>query len=378
MVRRRAVGSRTVNSPPVHFLARTGRPWPADDERFVVRNSLPDRLDSAAAQRHNDSMYSWLAAGGIRLLALGLLATPALAEWQRDEHTLAWGHDTNVFWRFSYDPAKGKPFFHPLAPGGGTPLTNFRPADHPWHYALWFSWKYINHPNDNTRVNYWEENSAGHAQGKTRWDPPAIETQADGKATIRLKLRYVNPAGATDLTELRELRVSAPAVDGGFTIDWQARFTAGEKDLVLDRTPMPGEPGGQVNGGYAGLSVRMAPLPLTMSVVTTSGPVERFVRNRARPNAAAIACNFSDGSRDLGSLAVFSDPANSTGDAAWYIIDSTQMPVVCQALLAPQPRSVPAHGEFTLRYRISVSPTARTQASLDAAQRSWLDPRGSP
>jgi hypothetical protein len=307
------------------------------------------------------------------LLVLGLFQSAAFGEWQRDDKSLAWVSGTKVFWRFSFDPSKGKPFFHPVAPGGNTPLTNFKPADHPWHYALWFSWKYINHPNDGSHVNYWEENrTTGNAQGKTRWDPPTIETQTDGRATIRLKLSYVNPSGATDMTELRELQVSAPTADGGFSIDWLARFTVGDKDLVLDRTPMPGEPGGAVNGGYAGLSARMVPLPVTMSVVTTGGPVERFVSNRARPNAAAVTCNFSDGARDIGGLAFFTDPANTGGDASWYIIDSKQMPFICQALLAPKPRSVPAHGEFTLRYHIGVSPKAWTQAELEAGQKEWL------
>jgi hypothetical protein len=314
-----------------------------------------------------------LRAASVGFLATGFFQTAALGEWQRDAKSLAWVNGTNVFWRFSFDPAKGKPFFHPLAPGANTALTNFKPADHPWHYALWFSWKYINRSNDATHVNYWEEDKAGNAQGKTRWDPPTIETQPDGRATIRLKLRYVNPSGETDLTELRELQVAAPAADGGFSIDWLARFTVGDKDLVLDRTPMPGEPGGAVNGGYAGLSARMVPLPVTMSVVTTTGRVERFVSNRARPKAGAVACNFSDGGRDLGSLAFYSEPANTGGDAPWYIIDSRQMPFICQALLAPKPRPVPARAEFTLRYRIVVSPKAWTQAALEASQKEWME-----
>jgi len=252
-------------------------------------------------------------------------------------------------------------------------LTNFRPSDHPWHYALWFSWKYIDRPGPTGHVNYWEEDSAGQAQGKTRWEPPTIETQADGRAIIHLKLTYVNPSGEVDMTEFRELLVSAPAADGGFSIDWLARFTVGNHELVLDRTPMPGEAGGRVNGGYAGLSARMAPLPVRMSVVTTDGPVERFVSSRARPHAAAVACNFGDGSRDIGSLAFFSDPSNTGGDAAWYIIDSRQMPFICQALLAPKPLSVSAHSEFTLRYRVAVSPGVWTQTALQTGQREWLE-----
>jgi hypothetical protein len=311
-------------------------------------------------------------AASAAILTLGSLQTPAFGEWQRDDKSLAWVSGTNVFWRFNFDPGKGKPFFHPVAPGGTRPLTNFRPADHPWHYALWFSWKYIDPTKNTTHVNYWEEDSAGNAQGKTRWEPPTIETQPDGRAAIRLNLRYVDPSGETVLKELRELRVSAPAGDGGFSIDWLARFTVDDKDLVLDRTAMPGERGGQVNGGYAGLSARMIPLPATMSVITTAGPVERFVSNRARPNAAAVACNFSDGSRDVGGLAFFTDPANTGGDAPWYIIDSSQMPFICEALLAPKPRSVQAHSEFGLRYRISVSPKAWTQAELEAGQKEWI------
>jgi hypothetical protein len=311
-------------------------------------------------------------AASAALLAVGLFQTNAFGEWQRDDKSLAWMSGTNVFWRFNFDPSKGKPFFHPVAPGGNTPLTNFRPVDHPWHYALWFSWKYIYSTNDTNHVNYWEEDSAGNAQGKTRWDPPTIETQPDGRAAIRMRLRYVNPSGETVMTEARDLEVSAPAADGRFSIDWSARFTVGDKDLVLDRTAMPGEQGGQVNGGYAGLSARMIPLPVTMSVVTTAGPVERFASNRARPNAAAVGCNFSDGARDVGGLAFFSDPANTGGDAPWYIIDSRQMPFICEALLAPKPRSVSAHSEFGLRYRISVSPKAWTQPELEAGQKEWM------
>ena len=308
----------------------------------------------------------------VGLLLLGLFQATVLGDWQRDDKSLAWVSDTKVFWQFSFDPNKGKPFFHPLAPGGNTSLTNFRPADHPWHYALWFSWKYIDHPNDVEHVNYWEENSAGNAQGKTRWDTPTIETQTDGRATIRMNLSYVNPSGGTEMTEQRDLQVSAPAEDGSFSIDWLARFTVGDRDIVLDRTPMLGEPRGQVNGGYAGLSVRMIPLPVAMSVVTTAGPVERFVSNRARPNAMAVACNFNEDSRDVGSLAIFSDPTNNDGDTPWYIIDSRQMPFICQALLAPKPLSKPAHDKFTLSYRIVVKPKAWTQAELEKSHKEWL------
>jgi hypothetical protein len=129
----------------------------------------------------------------------------ARGDWQRDDATLAWRVDDHVVWQFSFDPRKGKTFFNPVSVAGGPTLTNFRPEDHPWHYGLWFSWKYINH------ANYWEEDrQSGKAEGATRWSPPGIETRPDGSATVRLEVTYTHPSGRVDLTETRELRISAP------------------------------------------------------------------------------------------------------------------------------------------------------------------------
>src|SRR5262245_57283238 len=68
------------------------------------------------------------------LLSLCVIVQSACAEWQREETSLAWRDETNVVWRFSFDPKKGKTFFDPVAVRGTT-LTNFKPEDHPWHYG---------------------------------------------------------------------------------------------------------------------------------------------------------------------------------------------------------------------------------------------------
>ena len=288
--------------------------------------------------------------------------------WDRTEHSLAWKVGDSTRWRFSFDPKAGKPYFHPVTAGNGPSLTNFKPEDHPWHYALWFSWKYINH------VNYWEENRvSGQAAGATRWSTPAIDTRADGSARITMQLTYARPTGEVDLTENRVLDVSAPASDGSYTIDWSMRFTAGKDGAVLDRTPMPGEPNGVINGGYAGLSARLAAAPATMIVVSTEGPVTEFRGERARPNASAVAGNFSLDGRDIGGLAILSDPANSGAQAPWYIIDNKRdFRFICAAILAPSPRTIPAGGELALRYRVAIKPTAWTQAELGEVWRRFV------
>ena len=297
------------------------------------------------------------------LLLFSLCQPEARADWQRDETTIGWRAGTNVLWRFSFDPKKGKPFFHPLTAGGGPSLTNFKPEDHPWHYGLWFSWKYINH------VNYWEEDRAtGRAEGATRWSAPVIEAQKDGGAVIRLELTYVNPSNRVDMTERRELRISAPAADGSYAIDWRAHFVAGAEGAALDRTAMPGETNGQVNGGYAGLGLRMAGPPLTISMLCGAGPITRFENDRARPAAPAVACNFAEGGKDAGGVAIFSDPANAGVNAPWYLVNSQTMRFACAAILASKPLTLPPGGQLELHYRIAVQLRAWTLEALRAGR----------
>jgi len=285
----------------------------------------------------------------------------AWAEWQSDATSIAWLDGTRVVWKFSFDPKAGKPFFHPLSVAGGPALTMARPDDHPWHYGLWFSWKYIN------GVNYWEESrETGRPEGATTWKVAALEERSDGSATIRLDVSYTHPSGRVDMVENRVLKVSAPTTDRAYSIDWHSHFRAGSEGALLDRTPMPGEPDGKVNGGYAGLGLRLAPEPLAVSFVSSAGLIAPFVDDRARPAAAAVAANLIDGGKEVGGIAIFSDPANSGADAPWYLVNAPQnhMRFVCAAVLAPKPIKLAPDAEMQLNYRIVVRRAAWTATDL--------------
>jgi len=311
----------------------------------------------------------------LSLLGLALSSNRLLADWQRDGTSLAWRSGSNVVWQFNFDPQKGKPYFHPLTAAGGPDLTNFKPEDHPWHYGLWFSWKYINHLHSTNHVNYWEEDRAtGNAQGKTRWAPPVISTTPDGGATIRMSLSYLNPSNQVDLTEQREIVVSAPSADGAYSISWKAHFVAGEAPIVLDRTPMPGEPDGQTNGGYAGLGFRMAGFPLNVNMLSTAGLVTNFIADRARPNVPAVAFNFTDASNSVGGLAILSSRGNLGRNHPWYLVNEPLRPFrfACAAILAPRPIALSAHSHLDLGYCILVQPAAWTPESLQAAVTRWF------
>jgi hypothetical protein len=165
------------------------------------------------------------------------------------------------------------------------------------------------------------------------------------------------------MTESRVLTISAPKSDDSFTIDWDLRFTAGKDGAVLDRTPMPGEPNGAVNGGYAGLSVRLA--PLTMTVVSTEGPITDFPGSRARPNAAAVAGNFTDGEKQIGGIAILSDPANMGAKAPWYIINQERdkFRFICAACVGA--------GDSHARCGRGVEPAVSRRGEADAVDAGW-------
>lgn len=300
-------------------------------------------------------------------ITLALAVSFTRAEWHKDDTTLAWKAGGKTVWSFSFDPARGKAFFEPLTVNGGPSLTNFRPADHPHHYSLWFSWKYIN------RTNYWEEQAGpGISAGKTSWSAPAIETKPDGSARIRMVVTYVPRAKATiDLVENREIAVSAPAEDGTYTIDWRARFMAGPDGALLDRTAMPGEPRGAYNGGYAGLSIRLAGDPLAIEFLSTEKTITEWERSRNRPNVPAVAANLTDGGKAMGAVAILSDQRNVGSKPPWYLINQGEMRFMCAAILAPTPRQIAPGNQFDLNYRIVISAKTFTPESLSSTHATW-------
>lgn len=283
-------------------------------------------------------------------------------EWHREDDRVACRAGGRPRWAFAHGADFGKPHFCSFTPRGEE-LLEVGPADHRWHYGLWFSWKFLN------GLNYWEENGPGNrAEGATCWAPPAVDLRPDGGATLRFELTYRNFAGAVELIERREIAVSPPEPDGGFAIDWRARFEAVAGRVVLERTPMPGEPGGQVNGGYGGLGLRLPVAPHGLDVVTPDGPVGTYTHERARPFVPAIGCNVTLAGRALGGVALVNlDPAcGAPAPLPWYVANMPGMRFVCAALLAPAPLTLARGETLDLRYRALVRPAAWTPESLCA------------
>ena len=290
-------------------------------------------------------------------LVLTVAPLPAAAAaaglaWQRETGSVALLQNARPVWQFNFGTNAGKPFFHPVALPDGPVLTWNHTPDHPWHHGLWFSWKFIN------GVNYWEEDrTTGLAQGRTEWREPQMETRPDFSARFVLDLNYHPATNAQSvLTEHRVIEVSPPDNDGAYRQDWMLVFTAGSEAVRLDRTPLLGEPGGQPWGGYAGLSVRLAPGITNVQAVTTptGAPVE-FTDGMFRGAATAMDYSGSFDGREAG-FAILDCRSNLNSPAVWYAISGNPMHYFSPAVLCHHPHTIPAGGQLILRYRVIVHP----------------------
>ena len=288
------------------------------------------------------------------MLLILLVSGPVFAglELRQESDNISAWLDGKVLWIYNCNPAEGKPCFHPLAATDGTVFTDLRPKDHPWHRGVWFSWKHIN------GVNYWEEDRVTHqSAGETRI------RKIDGKikdrtARINLEIEYA-PAG-TETPVMRESRravVAPPDETGTYHIDWSSTFQALEKDVVLDRTPIPGQPGGKSWGGYAGWSVRMNAAMKRGEFINSEGAKEAH-----REAAAWTLFNAPEG----GSLLFMDHPDNFSYPSKWYIAPG--MPYFSPAVIHDAPRTLKAGESLSLKYRLVILPTIGTR---EAASRLW-------
>ena len=290
------------------------------------------------------------------LLAAATLGAETETSWRRTGHSLALMRGPAVVWQFNYKKEEGKPYFHPITVAGSSVLTDLRPADHPWHRALWFSWKYIN------GVLYWEEDpKTGKTPGETELVAAKATARPDHSAHFELALSYHPPGKPAVLTEKRTLDVSPPAADGSYFIDWLSVFTAGDADVLLDRTPIMGEPKGVSYGGYAGLSLRLKPALRGWQFADSEGPVNK-------PSTVARWISFAGplGKGTSAAIIVLDHPTSFRHPTPWYLIGS--MPYFSPAVLYREPYTLAAKKSILLKDRIVFQPGPFDR---DATEKLW-------
>lgn len=231
--------------------------------------------------------------------------------WLKEDSRIALVKNDQVIWQFNFDKAADKPYFHPLRTPSGLDITLERPADHPWHRGLWFSWKAIN------GVNYWEEDpKTGLSKGRSIIRDVKYHAGKASKpdADIKVRIDYADSSGVV-LSEKRSLLITAPE-NGQYMMTWQHEFTA-VKDAVL-YLEKPGKHGGVSWGGYAGLSYRGSDQLKDVSFFASStwtntadltgyGEQEKWMGVKALNKGNNV------------SLIIFDHPRNPRHPSPWYI-----------------------------------------------------------
>ncbi len=241
--------------------------------------------------------------------------------WEESDTTLSLVLDTALIWQYNFNNRKGKPYFHPLNIKGRA-LSCESPSDHSWHLGLWFSWKFIN------GLNYWEykndfctERTGFQSEGLTKIRDIKFKKNPDFSTHINMIIHYSpNVLGAEPvMEESRNIFVSAPMADGSYYIDYEFRFMALDEEVLLDRTPLPGEEGGQSWGGYAGMSIRYNQ--------QFTGPAHIIPeRTKSGTKHNFMYMGFTSPAFEEVGLSIFRHPDFSTSSTSWYVSENPSIP----------------------------------------------------
>ena len=284
--------------------------------------------------------------------------------WILNDSTYGLIKNNEIIWQFNFNTRYGKPFFHPIYLKSNR-ITCASPDDHPWHLGQWFSWKYIN------GVNYWEYiGESFRSEGVTEITKIELKKHPDFSADIYLEIEYHPHNKGVVLLEKRTIHVSPPCNDK-ISMDYSMIFEAAGESIVLDRTPILGEPIGKSWGGYAGLSLRFNQDFMESDHTTLTG--ENMDVNGTSDDWLYMGFKGLFGTR-IGSAIFISDTSRREGEA-WYLIDQPQQPFYyfSPACLYLKPLTLPQGTKLHLNYRVLHIAGDVTQEMLESEYQQYIN-----
>jgi len=144
-------------------------------------------------------------------------------------------------------------------------------------------------------------------------------------------------------------------------------FTAGKKDVLLDRTPIPGEKDGKGFGGYAGLSVRMAKATRGWQFVDSEGRKDKEAHGK---KARWLDFSGEIGGGKAAGIAIFDHPDNLRHSSPWYVAKG--MPYFSPAVLFNKSYTLAAGKSLELRYRLLIHPGLADRDMLKSEWNAFL------
>ena len=288
--------------------------------------------------------------------------------WDNTDSTLTLKNQSAVVWQYNFNNRFGKSYFHPLRINQSD-LTCVSPPDHPWHVGLWFSWKFIN------GINYWEylknystPETGFRSEGITEISNQKIARNPDFSSNISTKLNYHPIGGKVVLTEDRNLQISKVATDGSYYIDEEHLFTAMSDSVLLDRTPILGEPGGQSWGGYSGLSIRFNQDYTSPQIVS---PVDSANLRKGK----WLYMGFNSLRGEKVGISIMKHPQFMPGSTSWYVISDQNVPFYyySPAVLFDRKIILKKGETLILKYRIWMFPGAVSREVLQQKYDQYLN-----
>lgn len=307
---------------------------------------------------------SYGASPGIRELELYHFPEPLepRLRWRQTADSLALLNHDRIVWQHNHGRGLRRPYMHPVATLEGDELTALSPADHDWHFALWFSWMAID------GVDYWS--TTPEAAGRTSIHEVRAMPAEDFSARIELDLVYQLRDRPPVMTERRVIRISPPAEDGSYHIEWTGEFAAIGRDLELK--------GGSHGGGYAGMAFRASTDSRGWTLTDSEGRQDRPEGGLGRTTHGLPArwMDFSLISGERGrpaGLAIFDHPDNIRHPAPSFVMLDEKIPFgYCNpAPLFAEPIRLEAGKPLRLRYGILVHPGRYEPDRLDRLWQEW-------
>lgn len=316
----------------------------AKNDRFLMNNDfVVTKALVWPKSNSNDTKYSWI----------------------ETDSSVALLVNSKIIWQLNHTSPNGKPYFYPLNTTKGHNLVWLRPDDHPWHYGLWFSWKYIN------KINYWEEDRQTRiSEGKQVVKKVKVKLSKDFSAKITFQIAYLANDGSNSLKEKRILNISPPDTNGNYYIDWSFNFKAKKRSITLDRT-LPEKLGGQVYGGYAGLSYRASP-DLTDHKYLDS---ENWTLDKEELVGHGKVAKWMDLTGTVDKIGVksgvtmFNHPHN--GDTPWYVYKQGAFAFFNAGLLFNDVKEIKPKIPLKLRYRVLIHASQLSRAEINEYYRNY-------
>jgi hypothetical protein len=148
-----------------------------------------------------------------------------------------------------------KPCFAPIYTPSGRLVTEYRPADHPWHTGLYFGWVHVN--DSNHWGGPWYDQATGEYQlvegshGVQRHDDYSRVGKVDDAVFVEEKLTWHDRADSPVVAETRTFTIRKSNDPLGYHWRIQTRI----EPLGVDQVTM----GASRAARYSGLELRMGP-----------------------------------------------------------------------------------------------------------------------